>query len=180
VHHLRARVEDEPVTVCIAAKYDGGTVCVSDTAISYGENRFHTPTIKGAHRWDGFIMYAGEPWLCHEVVWDTSPCLTNDVIKLLAAKYKDDDTSHPEFPAEFLATTAESIYIMGQGEIFGDYDYACIGSGSTTAWPLLDALYKRVRNRTKSNTKKMLGEVMRLTEKYDPTVYRPFLFEVLV
>jgi len=167
------------MTLGIAAKYNDGVVCVTDTAITYSDNRFHTPTIKGGHRWDGFIMYAGEPWLCHEVVWDAGLQTTNDVVKALANKYKGDDDGHPVFPAEFLKATYNSIYILGQGEVFGDYDYACIGSGSTTAWPLLDALYKRVRNKTEYNTKKMLGEVMRLTEKYDTTVYRPFLFEVL-
>ena len=167
------------MTLCIAAKFDTGVVCVTDTAISYGDNRFHTPTIKGEHRWDGFIMYAGEPWLCHEVVWDATSLTTNAVIKGLAQKYKDGDDQHPAFPAEFLQANFDSLYLLGQGEVFGDYEYACIGSGSTTAWPLLDALYKRVRNKTEYNTKKMLGEVMRLTEKYDATVYRPFLFETL-
>ena len=168
------------MTLCIAAKFDTVVVCVTDTAITYSDNRFHTPTIKGGHRWDGFIMYAGEPWLCHEVVWDAGPNTTNEVIKTLAQKYKDDDDGHPVFPAEFLHARWDGIHILGQGEMFGDYDYACIGSGSATAWPLLDALYKRVRNKTEYNTKKMLGEVMRLAEKYDTTVYRPFLFEVLV
>ena len=111
--------------------------------------------------------------------FDTTSRTTNAVIKGLAQKYKDDDDGHPAFPAEFLQANFDSLYLLGQGEVFGDYEYACIGSGSTTAWPLLDALYKRVRNKTEYNTKKMLGEVMRLTEKYDATVYRPFLFEVL-
>ena len=168
------------MTLCIAARFNNGVVCVTDTAITYADNRFHTPSIKGGHRWDGFVMYAGEPWLCHEVLWNDSPETLNRVIKDLANKYKDDDDGHPVFPAEFIQASADSIYILGQGEVFGDYDYACIGSGSTTAWPLLDALYKRVRNKTEHNTKKMLAEVMRLAEKYDTTVYRPFLFEVLV
>jgi ATP-dependent protease HslVU (ClpYQ) peptidase subunit len=167
------------MTVCLAAKYDGGVLCCTDSAITYGDNRFSTPTIKGEYRWDGFVMYAGEPWLCHEVVWDKSNRELIDVIKSAAYKYRAQENSHPVFPGEFLQVTNDGteLWIYGQGEVFGSYDYACVGAGSSTAWPVLDVLYKRVRNRTAAATKAMLAEVARMCEKYDATVYRPFLFE---
>jgi hypothetical protein len=168
------------VTVCLAATFDGGVLCCTDTAVTYGENRFHTPTIKGTHRWDGFAMYAGQPWAAHEVVFDNSALGLQTVVRSAAEKYKDHENQHPDFPAEFLWVKMDlSIHILDEGSAFGPYDYACVGAGSSTAWPVMDVLYKRIRNRTMSNTKRMLAETMRMCEKYDTTVYRPFIFEVL-
>jgi hypothetical protein len=168
------------VTVCLAARFDGGVLCCTDTAVTYGENRFHTPSIKGTHRWDGFVMYAGQPWAAHEVVWDTTDRNTHEVVLAATSKYKDHENQHPDFPAEFLHIgSLGSIHILDEGSHFGPYQYACVGAGSSTAWPCLDILYKRIRNRTMSNTKKMLAETMRMCEKYDTSVYRPFMFEVV-
>ena len=163
------------MTLCIAAKYDGGVLCATDTAVTTAETRFHTPTIKGSPRWDGFVMYAGEPWLCHEVIWNAESITLREVILNAAEKYKDEE-GHPAFPAEFLQVTGGEIYLHGQGDVFGPYEYACIGSGGTIGWPVLDVLYKRIRSRTLGATRACIAEVMRATEKYDTTVYRPFLF----
>jgi ATP-dependent protease HslVU (ClpYQ) peptidase subunit len=170
------------MTICIAAKYDGGILCASDTALTYGDNRFHTPQIKGGHRWDGYVLYAGETWLCHEVLWDSTTQDLNTVIRTAAFRYKDAETGHPVFPAEFIQISYETggIYLLGQGDVFGPYDYACIGSGSSTAWPVLDVLYRRLRTHSRQQIRRVLQETMRMCERYDSNVYRPFLFEDVV
>jgi hypothetical protein len=170
------------MTICIAAKCDVGVVCITDTAVTYGDNRFSNPGIKGmtSTRWKAFIMYSGETWAIPEILHSTEPTILL-AIKAANEKYKDSE-SKPVLPVEFLHVhlTTQEISILDEGAVFGPFpDFACIGAAASTAWPLLEALYKRIRVRSIHNTKKMLFEVVRLCEKYDPSVYRPFICQVI-
>ena len=154
---------------------------MSDTAISVGNNRFNQPTIKGEYYGSAFVMWSGDVWMAQKVLrTDPTEYTFMEAVEKYGKKYREADTRHPDVPVDFLRVSPErDIEVWeGAGSCIGGFDYACIGHGSFTAWPLLDALYKRIRNPTVYNVKRMLGEVGRLTEKYDSTVYRPFEFEL--
>lgn len=168
------------MTVCIAARAGDNVVCMSDTAISVGNNRFNQPSIKGEYYGVDFVMWSGDVWAAQKVLRSNPAELTFlEAVEKYGKKYRDDE-KHPSVPVDFLRVDAcRDIEVWeGSGSCIGGFDYACIGHGSFTAWPLMDALYRRIRNPTVYNVKKMLGEVGRLTEKYDSTVYRPFEYEV--
>lgn len=169
------------MTICIAVGTDEGhVVCMTDTAISLGNNRFNTPTIKGEYYGCDFIMWSGDVWCAQKVLRENPAEVTfQEACDKFGKRYRDDE-KHPSVPVDFLRVTPHlDIEVWeGNGSCIGGFDYACIGHGSFTAWPLLDALHKRMRVKSVYNVKKMLGEVGRLTEKYDATVYRPLVFEV--
>lgn len=170
------------MTICIAVRTEcDHVVCMTDTAISMGNNRFNTPAIKGEYYGTDFIMWAGDVWCAQKVLREDPTVLTfQETCDKFGKKYRG-DYRHPEVPVDFLRVSPDrGIEVWeGAGSCIEGFDYACIGHGSFTAWPLLDALYKRLRRPTIHNVKRMLGEVGRLTEKYDATVYRPFIFEVV-
>jgi len=169
------------MTVCIAVRTeDNDVVCMTDTAIGPGNNRRNTPTIKGEYYGADCIMWAGDVWCAQRVLRaDPAELTFQEAVDKYGKKYRDSE-KHPVVPVDFLRVSPDrDIQVWeGAGSCIGGFNYACIGHGSFTAWPLLDALYKRLRKPTVYNVKRMLNEVGRLTEKYDSTVYRPFEFEV--
>jgi hypothetical protein len=171
------------MTICIAVRTeDEGVVCMTDTAISLGNNRFNTPGIKGEWFGADFVMWAGDVWCAQKILRSDPAELTfQETCDKFGKKYRETDTRHPDVPVDFLRVSPEHEIevIEANGSCIGGFDYACIGHGSFTAWPLMDALYRRLRTPTVYNVKRMLNEVGRLTEKYDTTVYRPLVFELV-
>ena len=161
------------MTIAIAARGKDCMVCVTDSSIAVGHNRITSPDIKGAWRGDEFVMYAGTLYYAQEVLRGEGGM--REAVIAAKEKHKDDDDDDS---AEFLVVDRNGISILEHtAAVVSGFDYACIGHGSTTSWPILDALYKP--EMSESWIKKMLGTVVRITEKYDSTVYRPSRFEVI-
>lgn len=162
------------MTVGIAARYNGGIVCASDTAVGYGNNRFSLEAIKGEWRGGDFILFAGQVWACQLAISHARTSSFTVAVRECARKYRDTD-KHPNFPAEFIQVSDEDITIIdGDGSVFARENYAVIGHGCSTAWPLMDALYN---GGTLTAVKRQLGKVLRLCDKYDATVHAPFEYQ---
>lgn len=159
------------MTVGIAARYDHGIVCASDTAVGYGNNRFTLESIKGEERGDGFVLYAGTVWACQLAIATDPEGPFIDAVRACGRKFRDTE-KHPSFPAEFIEVIDTTITIIdGDGSVFPRMNYAVIGHGSSTAWPLMDALYN---GGSLTAVKRQLAKVLRLCDKYDATVHAPF------
>jgi len=171
------------VTVAIAVRHEDGVTVVTDSAINFGDNRVHMPGIKGKEYGSLWTLFAGDLWAVSRALVEPAPKTVQEFSTRLIALsgVYHEDNKHPDFPAEFLVIdpNLEISILSGEGDLVSGFDYACIGSGGATAWPLLDALLapKRMRRRSRHAVRTVLGEVMRLTEKYCTSVYRPYHYE---
>jgi ATP-dependent protease HslVU (ClpYQ) peptidase subunit len=155
------------MTICIAAKYDDGVVCMSDTKISYGNNCFAHETIKGQWRFGSFVMWSGDVWAAQKAI-DHDEVDFLSAVRTLSRKHHGEHKT-PEFPVEFIEVTQDGLIklIEGSGSVFRRNDYAVIGHGCLQGWGLMDALYK---GGTESAVKRQLAKVLRITDRYDNTV----------
>ena len=141
------------MTICIAARFNEGVVCRSDSKISYGNNCFDNESIKGRWRGSSFVLWSGDVWAAQKALDHEEPEFLKAVRKL--AKTHRGEHKSPEFPVE------------GSGSVFPRKDYAVIGHGCLQGWGLMDALY---RGGTEYAVKRQLAKVLRITDRYDNTV----------
>ena len=164
------------MTICIAARFDYGVICMSDTKISYGNNCFDNETIKGKWRFGSFVMWAGDVWAAQKALDDEEPDFLTATRRL--AKRHTGEHKSPEFPVEFIEVTEDGHIrlIEGSGSIFRRSNYAVIGHGCLQGWALMDALY---HGGTESAVKRQLAKVLRITDRYDNTVNNRPKFETI-
>lgn len=174
------------MTVAIAVRYEDGVMLATDSAVNFGDNRVHTPSIKGREYGALWILSAGDLWAISRALDEPTPKDATEFSRRLIALsgVYHEDNKHPDFPAEFIAVDRKSLEISllsGEGDMLTGFDYACIGSGGAVAWPLLEMglAQKRMRRRTRHAVKSVVGEVLRLTEKFCTSVYRPYFYEDL-
>ena len=165
------------MTLCIAAKYKGGVLCVSDSAVSVGHNRLTKPDIKGWHRGNDFVMFSGTLYYAQEILHNENKSL-RDAVLAVKKEHKDDEDDDDS--AELLAvdkTTGTITYYESTGATMGAGDYGAIGHGSSLGLAMLEMVYAPARSEKWLRTH--LDNIIRIVEKYDVTVFRPSRFEVL-
>jgi len=162
------------MTICIAAKYRDGILCVTDSAVSVGHNRLTKPDIKGWYRHNSFIMFSGTLYYAQEILHSEEEDLRAAVLSV-KKEHKDDEEDDS---AELLEVTGGNIlYHESTGATMKAGDYGAIGHGSTLGLALLDMVY--VPDRSEKWLRGHLDNITRIDEKYDVTVFRPSRFEVI-
>jgi hypothetical protein len=162
------------MTLCIAAKFKEGIVCVSDSAVSVGHNRLTKPDIKGWWRNESFVMFSGTLYYAQEIYHSGEKALRAAILEV-KVDHKDDEEDDS---AELLEVKdGEIVYHEHTGASMKAGDYGAIGHGSTMGLALLDMIYQP--NRSEKWLRVHLENILRIVEKYDVTVFRPSRFEVI-
>jgi 20S proteasome alpha/beta subunit len=156
------------MTVCIAARFEGGIVCVSDSAITVGNNRITSTTIKGYDIAEGFAMFCGGLAAAQRVLR-----LAEKETLLDAIDNEKDDWDGDEDDPDFLLVTPDlrMVTVDSSGSEIQHADWGAIGHGSDSARMLLEALYKP--NKSESYVLSTLKTIVTIIQKYDNTVYGP-------
>jgi hypothetical protein len=142
--------------------------------VSYGGDRFTAPTIKGVVRPEGYFMYAGEAWLCHELLLSDRDF--DDYARELYDKYRTDWAG--EFPAEFIQVLEGSIFVRGSHEIFGPFpQYFAIGSGGSLGRALLKGMFPK-QVPTVTGAKRVLGRIFQIVSEDLETVQLPVRYHL--
>ena len=184
------------MTLALACECDDySIVVVTDSAVSYGDHRVIMPGSKLVRSGEAYIGTAGSDWAIMAALSDFPRKETHDPsnpwdlaehIRFVARQNKLEDKI-PQLDVEFLFVrpsylemnvTPRISIVTGEGAVYdcSDNAYACVGSGTTSASPVMDYAFaaKRCRKRTQTRVKQELLEVMRLTERYHDAVYKPF------
>lgn len=164
------------MTLCIAAKFKDGVLCVSDSAVSVGNNRLTKPDIKGRWRGNQFVMFSGTLYYAQEVFYSPETEL-RDAVLAVKKEHKDDEDDDS---CELLAVDRDSLsiaYYESTGATMGAGDYGAIGHGSSLGLAMLEMVYAPGRSEKWLRTH--LENIIRIVEKYDVTVFRPSRFEVI-
>lgn len=164
------------MTLCIAARFKDGVLCVSDSAVSVGHNRLTKPDIKGRWRGDEFIMYSGTLYYAQEIMLSKEKAL-RDAVLAVRKEHKDDEDDDS---CELLTVDRRDLsitYYESTGATMGAGDYGAIGHGSSLGLAMLEMVYAPGRSEKWLRTH--LDNIIRIVEKYDTTVFRPSRFEVI-
>lgn len=159
------------MTVAIAAKFEAGIICATDSSIHTGNSRMTLPYIKGEYVYEGFAMYAGCLATAQAIARSAQD-------KPLLAALDDVDWDDGD-DADFLVVTQPDLAIFAidsSGAIVGCDEWGATGHGSDSARMLLEALYKP---RSESYVTSTLKTIIQIIQKYDSTVYGPVRFEVI-
>lgn len=164
------------MTLCIAARFKDGVLCVSDSAVSVGHNRLTKPDIKGRWRGEEFIMYSGTLYYAQEIMLSKEKAL-RDAVLAVRKEHKDDEDDDS---CELLTVDRRDLsitYYESTGATMGAGDYGAIGHGSSLGLAMLEMVYAPGRSEKWLRTH--LDNIIRIVEKYDTTVFRPSRFEVI-
>ena len=164
------------MTLCIAARFKDGVLCVSDSAVSVGNNRLTKPDIKGRWRGNTFVMYSGTLYYAQEIFHSKEKELRGAVLAV-KKEHKDDEDDDS---CELLAVDRSDLsitYYESTGATMGAGDYGAIGHGSSLGLAMLEMVYAPGRSEKWLRTH--LENIIRIVEKYDVTVFRPSRFEVI-
>lgn len=156
------------MTVCIAAKFRGGVICATDTAVTTGGTRLSMNDIKGFEVAGGFTMYAGTLYYAQEIRHAEGPLLER--LRAVHAEHKED--------AEDDGCSLLSVTKDGNISIWEHYgsevpmnDYAAIGSGADLAMFGLDLVYSP--DRSEKWLREHINNIIAKVERRDVMVFRP-------
>jgi len=153
------------MTVCIMAKFVGGTVCATDSAITAGHNRITLPHIKGQYVKDGFALWSGSLGVVQKILVRAQDEYLLDVI--LDEKDEIDD----EDGFEFLQLSGRAMNIFdNDGASYSQEGYAAIGHGGDGARMLLRGMYSY---EAEDYVSKTLSTIIQIIQEFDNTVYGP-------
>lgn len=156
------------MTVAIAAKFKGGVLCATDTAVTTGGTRLSMNDIKGFEMAGGFVMYSGTLYYAQEI--RSAEGTLHDRLEHVREKYKDDADEDG----------CSLLQVNGAGEIsiwehYGSQipmgDYAAIGSGADLAMFGLDLVYSK--DRSEKWLREHLANILAKIERRDVMVFRP-------
>lgn len=157
------------MTVCIAAKFKGGVLCATDTAVTTGGTRLSMNDIKGFELDGGFAMYAGTLYYAQEIR-HAEGASVRDRLKVVLEEHKEE--------ADDDGCSLLSVTRSGGISIWEHYgsevpmnDYAAIGSGADLAMFGLDLVYSPDRSEKwlREHVKNIIAKV----ERRDVMVFRP-------
>lgn len=153
------------MTVGIAARFNGGTVCATDSAITTGNNRITLPHIKGQYVHDGFTLWSGAMGVAQRVLKRAQDEHLLDVI------LDEKDELDEEDGFEFLLLSGRSMTILdNDGAAYAQEDYAAIGHGGDGARMLLKGMYVCEAEEYVTTT---LHTIIQIIQEFDNTVYGP-------
>lgn len=159
------------MTVGIAARFEFGVVCASDSAISVGNNRITLPHVKGREVQEGFALYSG-------VLADAQKALRSAKDDSLLEVVLDMDWEENEGADFLVVTDDERLYTVdSSGARISHDDYGAIGHGSDLARFGLLMNYKP--DKSEAYVKSMLKTIITAIERFDATVYGPVRFRVI-
>lgn len=154
------------MTVAIAAEFEGGIVCATDSSITYGNNRIALPHIKGQYVLDGFAMYAGTVYVAQRILRRAVEEPLLDVVIDEQEELTDDEEN-----ADFLLVNADGMRIIeAYGAEYKQERYAAIGHGGDAARMLMRGMYQYGDERYVTQTVKT---VISIIQEFDTTVYGP-------
>ncbi len=162
------------MTLCIAAKFKGGILCVSDSAVSVGHNRLTKPDIKGWERNDSFVMFSGTLYYAQEILFREEEGLREAVLAVKKEHKDDEDDDSCEL---LEIRDGEIYYHEATGAVMKAGEYGAIGHGSTMGLALMEMIY--TSGRSEKWLRGHLENIMRIVEKYDVTVFRPSRFKAI-
>jgi len=156
------------MTVCIAAKFKGGTLCATDTAVTTGGTRLSMNDIKGFPLNGGFTMYAGTLYYAQEIRHAEGPLLE----RLSSVREKNKEDSEDDGCSLLQVDKAGDISIWEHyGSKIPMKDYAAIGSGADLAMFGLDLIYSK--DRSEKWLREHLNNIITKVERRDVMVFRP-------
>jgi 20S proteasome alpha/beta subunit len=155
-------------TVCIAAKFKGGVLCATDTAVTTGGTRLSMNDIKGFPLDDGFVMYAGTLYYAQEI--RHAEGTLRERLDTVKEKNKED--------AEDDGCSLLQVDKEGNVSIWEHYgsqipmnEYAAIGSGADLAMFGLDLVYSK--DRSEKWLREHINNIITKIERRDVMVFRP-------
>jgi 20S proteasome alpha/beta subunit len=173
---MLGRHPGEPaVTVCIAAKFRGGVLCATDTAVTTGGTRLAMNDIKGFALGKGFAMYAGTLYYAQEIRHAEG----DDVRARLKTVLEDHKEEADEDGCSLLSVTGKgniSIWEHYGSEVPMD-EYAAIGSGADLAMFGLDLVYSP--DRSEKWLREHINNIITKIERRDVMVFRPIKWYVV-
>ena len=157
------------MTVCIAAKFKGGVLCATDTAVTTGGTRLSMNDIKGFPLAGGFAMYAGTLYYAQEIRHAEG----TDVRTRLKTVHEEHKEEADDDGCSLLSVTAKGDISIWEhyGSEVPMNDYAAIGSGADLAMFGLDLVYSPERSEKwlREHIKNIIAKV----ERRDVMVFRP-------
>lgn len=156
-------------TVCIAAKFKGGVLCATDTAVTTGGSRITMDAMKGFEYDGGYVMYAGTLYYAQEVELADGDDLREKLVNT-HEKHKDDSD---EDGCSLLQVTKDGKIILWEhyGSACPVKDYGAIGSGGDLAQFGLDLVYSK--DRSEKWLREHISNIINLIAKRDGMVSPP-------
>lgn len=149
------------MTIGMACAYNGGVLLGSDSCVSQGDQIMYTTDIK-AFAWNGcYILFAGALDAIQKFK-DVKPTTNWGSVFEVQAAVKELELSKKErgqFELCVVDTAWELYIISGHADLLHQTDYAIVGAASGLV--ALDMVYPKLRNRTMSNTQKMMASALR-------------------
>jgi 20S proteasome alpha/beta subunit len=157
------------MTVCIAAKFKGGVLCATDTAVTTGGTRLSMNDIKGFPLGKGFVMYSGTLYYAQEIRHAEG----DDVRDRLKAVLEENKEDADEDGCSLLSVTGKGDISIWEhyGSEVPMSDYAAIGSGSDLAMFGLDLVYSA--DRSEKWLREHINNIITKIERRDTQVFRP-------
>jgi hypothetical protein len=156
------------MTVGIMARFMGGYVAATDSAITTGNNRITLPHIKGQYILEGFTLWAGGLALTQKML---ARAQTEELLDVILDE--KDELDEDDGGAEFLLLrkSNSSMTILDQdGASYSQEDYAAIGHGSDGARMMLRGMYACAEEDYVTQT---LQTIVKIIQEFDNTVYGP-------
>jgi len=162
------------MTIGMACAYDGGVLLGSDSCVTQDDQIMYTTDIK-AFAWHGcYILYAGALDVIQRFQDITPTANWGSVFEVQAAVKELGLSKKEKGQFELLVVPmGHELYIVsGHGDLLHQQDYAIVGAASGLV--ALDMVYPKLRNRTRSNTQKMMASALRAVCKRTEGCGGPF------
>ena len=129
--------------MCLAARFKGGVLCATDTAVTTGGTRVSMDAMKGFHLDGGYVMYSGTLYYAQALEYETGG-LRERLLKV-RERYSDDAD---EDGCQLLQVTARGEIKIWEdtGSYVPMENYAAIGSGGDFGMFGLDLVYSEDRS----------------------------------
>jgi len=163
------------MTVAIAARFKGGVLCATDSAITTGGSRIERANIKGFAKNGSFYLFAGAVYYAQRVEFSEQDTIRNALIEVAA----EADEDSPEDGCNLVEVTPSGQLVVW--EYTGGFtiveDYAAVGSGADMALFGLDLVYQP--NRSEKWLREHIANIIEKIEKRDTGVFRPIHWQAL-
>jgi 20S proteasome alpha/beta subunit len=170
-----AKPKTQTGTVCIAARFKGGVLCATDTAVTTGGTRLSMNAMKGFEFEGGYVMYAGTLYYAQEIRHASGDDL-RDRLKTVHEHHKEDADDDG---CSLLYVTREGGISIWEhyGSEVPMHDYAAIGSGADLAMFGLDLVYSK--DRSEKWLREHVNNIITKIERRDVMVFRPIKWHVV-
>jgi hypothetical protein len=165
---------DRLITLCLAARYDDGVLCASDSAYTAGELRVQSPHIKGRQWGSAYILYAGDICTCLRVLNTPPPTAGREVNELLRRFWSEKIPEEQVIELLVVTHDNELHVVSSHGDHTEHTYFAAVGADA--GWVCMDLLYTPLRSKSLGKVRSAMTRIFRAVERRDTGVYRPYHF----